>query len=69
MNRLSLIDWVTLRDYDKAKALGTRRVVSRFIRGNVLAQSGHYMTDAEAAEVVRQGDQAMERLNRASKAR
>jgi hypothetical protein len=69
MNLSSFIDWITLRDYDTAKAAGVRRVVSRFIRGNVRAQSGHYLTEAEATEIERRGDKAMERLDRAANAR
>jgi len=69
MNLTSFTDWITLRDYDQAKAAGARKVVSRFIRGNVLAGAGHYMTADEAAEIVRRGDDDMERLNRAARAR
>jgi hypothetical protein len=69
VNFITFLDWLTLRDYDKAKASGVRRVVARYIRGNVRAQSGNYMTDAEATQVAQRGDRAMERLDRAANAR
>jgi hypothetical protein len=69
MNLSSFYDWLTLRDYDKAKAVGVRRVVSRFVRGNVRAQAGHYITEDEATAIALRGDRAMKRLDRAAGAR
>jgi hypothetical protein len=62
----TLYDWLVVRDYEMAKEEAARRVVSRFARGNVLLQSGHYLTEAEVMDVSRRGDRAMDRLNRAA---
>lgn len=64
MNLSTIFDWITVRDYDKAKADGQRRIVSRFARGNVLIQRGRYIDDIDAQELVRRGDRATERLER-----
>lgn len=69
MEIMAFIDWLTLKDYDKAKADGRRRIVARYSRGNVLVQRGRYLDQADAADVVRRGDVAMDKLERAAAGR
>ncbi len=62
----SFVDWITVRDYDKAKEASERELVARLARGNVLLQLGHYITAEDASEITRLGDLAMDRLNKAA---
>lgn len=65
MDIMALFDWITLRDYDRAKALGQRCAVARYSRGNTLTQIRRYLNDADSAEIIRRGDRDMARLERA----
>lgn len=62
-----LFDWMTVRDYDKAKADALRRIVARFSRGNIKVQRGRYLDDRDFVSFVERGDAAMNRLERAAK--
>ena len=67
MNIRTFLDWLMVRDYDTAKADAQRRVVARFSRGNVLVQLGRFITPGDASKIIRRGDRAMDRLQRASR--
>lgn len=64
-----IIEWLSVRDYDRAKDEGIRRIVGRYARGNVVVQAGRYMNEADASIVVRRGDKAMAQLERADTSR
>ena len=59
-----LHDWLTLRDYDRARETALRGVVARYARGNIAMQEGRFLTKADMAELRREGDAAAERLRR-----
>lgn len=59
----------SLNDYETAKADARRRIVARYSRGNVQVQRGRYLDSTDAGEIVRRGDEAMERLERAASGR
>lgn len=69
MGIMAFFHWLTLRDYDQAKAEGQRRTVGRFSRGNVLTQNGRYLNDDDVECIVRKGDRDMAQLERASASR
>ncbi len=53
-----LINWLTLNDYDTAKAMAFRGVVDRYTRGNVAIQEGRYLTAADLKQLGKQDDKA-----------
>lgn len=59
-----LIEWFSLKDYDRAKADSTRKIMGRFSRGNVMVQAGRYIGEIEAQEISRRGDRAIEQMDR-----
>ncbi len=69
MNLSHFMDWLSVRDYDNAKADAQRRIVARFSRGNVTVQRGRYLDGDDARDLVRRGDVAMERLERGARHR
>lgn len=58
--------WMTLADYDAAKADAIRAIFARFSRGNTLVQRGDYITEEDCVSIVRSGDRAMAELRRAA---
>lgn len=52
-----LLDWLTLRDYERADEAATIQVVKRYSRGNVNVQGGRFLTaeemDARAADMAK----------------
>lgn len=60
-------NFLTLEDYEQAKAEASKRIVRRQSRGNVSAQDGWYMTAEKLADVSRQADKAIASLRKAIK--
>jgi len=60
----SLYEWLTLKDYEKAKKRATAQIVSRFSRGNTSLQNGSYMDESELRDLTAAGDKAVENLRR-----
>lgn len=54
------------RGYEARKHDIESDIVSRFARGNVLVQDGHYMTKNELDKLSSEGDRALRRLENAS---
>jgi hypothetical protein len=55
----TVIDWVTLKDYDTAKERATDEIVERLSRGNTLAQDGGSMEQDELDRMSLAADAAM----------
>jgi|HubBroStandDraft_4_1064222.scaffolds.fasta_scaffold3140281_1 hypothetical protein len=58
----TLIDWLTLADYEAAKARATEEIVARLSRGNIVVQNGWFMDEAALANLSLAGDLAISRL-------
>jgi len=57
-----LYSWFTLADYEKASEEATKRIVKRYIRGNVSGQDGRYLNEGNLADLSARGDLAATRL-------
>ena len=59
-----LYDWLTLADYEAAKADATERIVKRLSRGNVSAQNAWYMTEDDLVNLSIAADAALRKMQR-----
>ena len=59
-----LISWLTLSDYDEARNQATKRIVARYSRGNVTAQAGNLIEEADLRCMSERADASMVRLNK-----
>ncbi len=59
-----IYSWFTLADYVSASEDATKRIVKRYVRGNVSAQDGRYLNEENLAELSDRGDRAAARLKR-----
>ncbi len=64
---VELFDYLTVRDYAKAKEAATKRIVKRQSRGSIFAQNGWYMTAQKLAKKSRAADADIEFLARSLK--
>jgi hypothetical protein len=60
----AIYDWVTLKDYERAKEHATNQVVERISRGNTLAQDGSSMERQDLDHLSNAADRAMEKMQR-----
>jgi hypothetical protein len=60
----ALCDWVTLRDYDRAKDRAAEEIEQQISRGNTLAQNGSCLEQPELDKVSMAADRAMVRIER-----
>ena len=58
------LDWLTLADYDRAKAAGTKAIVKRYTRGNIFLKNGLYLDKTAIDRLSVAGDRASARLKR-----
>lgn len=61
-----LTDWLTLRDYDRAKDLATKAIIRRQSRGSFLAQDGDARLSSD--ELLRRSRRADKKLKAIRKA-
>lgn len=59
-----LIDWLTVKDYERELDDIRRGIVARYSRGNVAMQQGRYMTEEDLDDLRARGDAAAARLRR-----
>jgi hypothetical protein len=60
--------WLTLADYEEAKARATNNIISRDARGNISFQNGSILEENELRALSKKGDKALARLNKKAKA-
>ena len=66
--RLSMfMDYLTLRDYDRADSLSTDRIIKRQSRGSILAQNGWYISRKGLDTQSRASDTHIRNLRKAVK--
>lgn len=59
-----LVDWLCLRDYERAKHQGTVDVIARLSRGNTLSQNGAVLTEEDLTAMSKAADKDMARLEK-----
>lgn len=60
---LSLIKWLNMEDYIEEKNVNIRKIIRRFVRGNVKAQNGKIMTKKILIKRSKKADVIMKNLN------
>ena len=62
---LKFLAKLIFRKYEAERREATSRIVARFARGNIRAQNGDFLTEAEALELRDKGDKAVKKIKRA----
>lgn len=60
-----LIDYLTLRDYDRAEVDSTDRIIKRQSRGSIFAQNGWYINRRQLDKQSREADKHISNLRKA----
>lgn len=61
----SMIDFLSLRDYDRADAISTDRIIKKQSRGSIFAQNGWYITRKVLEKKSREADGHIAKLRKA----
>ena len=58
----SLVNWLTVEDYENDKRDAEREVVARYSRGNVAIQNGHFLDENDLEQLRRSSDRAYTKI-------